>query len=156
MNYEEFKDRFIVLNCYGRDRKNAEGLILSNTAYLAIPEKPDDSHYTPLGRFKLRAGRVFKVVRLTEELGFKTELLYKAMLTVRRRTHFELGLWRIQGRDVFAIREGEFIVIIAPNTMDGDDKDVIIPFSQLVTHVNKNFMEKYKTWNTILTGRKIK
>ena len=152
MESEEFIQRFLLLECEGVRNRNPRTLILSSDKVIGIPVPYEEARFMSFGRFKLRKGRKGKVVTFVDGLSFSTYLLYRAMRVLHRRTRFELGLYTMSGGgEVFALREGENVLLVAPTIEDGSDT---LPFEEFVVRTNRTLFKKWKIWTRILYGRR--
>jgi len=156
MNAKEFKDRFLELECDEEDRTQqpVAGFYISSDKVLGIACHEDKhSRFMSFGRFKLKRGRHQKVVKFASDLYFYPNKLYRAMHVLHRRSKFEIGLFNMNNGEIFAMREGDNIVLIAPAIFDGEATDCL-SFQDIVIHGRKSFFEKWETWARILHGRR--
>jgi len=156
MDSKEFVQRFLLLECDPDDRNQSTGsIILSSCKTLGIPQVYDEANFMSFGRFRLKDRHKRKtVVKFAANLFFDSRLLYRAMHVLHRRRKFELGLYSMpNGGEVFAIREGENVVLIAPAIYDTSD-DFSLRFKEFVVRTNKTLLEKWETWARILHGRR--
>lgn len=157
MDNEEFIQRFLLLECYPEDRNQntTNNILLSSCKTLGIPTPYDEACFMSFGRFRLKDRHLKKkVVKFAASLFFDSRLLYRAMHVLHRRRKFELGLYSMpNGGEVFAIREGENVVLIAPAVYDTSD-DFSLPYKDFVVRTSKTLLEKWETWARILHGRR--
>jgi len=150
--YEDFILRFLRLEAEDIPQNPNYPWILSSDRTLGVPKKLEEWKFTSFGKFKLAGKRQRKPVSILG-LYFDSQRLYRAMCVLRRRKRFELGLYQMSSGEVFAIREGQNLILIAPAVFDGVPEGTI-EFKDFVTRINKSFFEKWKTWQRILTGRR--
>ena len=156
MDNEEFIQRFLRLE--GKDSRQdpTSNLILSSDRVMGIAKDFNEARFMSFGRFKLKGKHLKKErIAFTEDLGLNPILLYRAMYVLLRRKKFELGLYSLfEHSEVFAIREGNNVVLIAPASYESST--VCTPFDEFVVRVNKALFRRWKTWSRILNGRRAK
>lgn len=151
-------DDELVQRFLNRETKNSEQdptspFLLSRDRTLGLLKNPDHSSFMSLGKYKLKKPRLHgKPVHILG-LYFYPELLYRAMYIFHRRRRFELGLYQLSTDEVFAIREGDDIILIAP-VIFSDSAREYFEFKDLVEQVSKSFFERWKAWRRILQGKK--
>lgn len=151
---EEFLQRFLKIEARDSRQDPTSPWILSEDRILGVLKNFDEGKFISFGRFKLKGKHRKQIVRFTGDLFFNSELLFRAMYVLHKRKRFEFGLYSVPNdREVFAAREGENVILIAPALYSPEPTDSVL-FSDFVTRSNKTLFEKWKTWARILHGRR--
>jgi len=149
---DELVERFKRIETQDLEQGPQDPWYLSRDRVLGLIKQPDYSRFTSLGRFKLKSPRPHKVPVHILGMHFNADLLYRAMHIFHRRKKFEFGLYQMS-KQIFAMREGEDIILIAPAIFDSDPEKQI-EFKDFVERINKSFFEKWKIWSRILQGKR--
>lgn len=130
-------------------------LYLSDNAYFGIPKKLEEEKFFPLGKLRIKNREtVFKYLMLKKDFGVSCELLYQAMRVIRRRRKIYLGLYLLTGGWVFAIRNGEAIVLIAPTSGSRYESDNI-SLSKFFKGFSEKRWKEFQRWEKIINGKNL-
>jgi len=149
---DDIVSRFLDREARGCSQNSASEFLISEDKVIGLLKKVDYSRFNSFGRFKLKSKRCRH--RLIHIVGmcFDENLLYRAMYILHRRTKFELGLYQLGNGEVFAVKEGERIILMAPVTYVSPS--TVTEFQDFVVRPRKEFFKKWETWQRILIGRK--
>ena len=146
---EELQKRFKKYEIEGPVRVVSGTLLLSDDRTLGVPLVEEEGNYFSLGTFKL-VKRLKANVHVLLDKNINTELLFRAMRVLRRRKIFELGLYFLGYSQVFAVRNGKDMILLAPSV----GEKAMHKFSEITGKKLKEIKE-IEMWLKILQGRSI-
>jgi len=149
MNQEELLERFRKHEA--QSRKQSIGLILSDDGTLGIPIDWNEDDFVLFGVFKFKR-RVQGALEVTKDFYLRLSLLYRAMFLLRRRKRFTLGTYHLGNGWVFALREKDCLLLMAP--MEPYQGYEEVKLKDFVERVNKNKLETWEKWSMILRSPK--
>jgi len=146
---KEFIDRFKIL--YGRKGQAVTPQILvSDNHIIGIPMDFKEENYLEYGKFKFRKSLPCGIYLDVAGKLIDSRYLKEAMYVCRRRLKIRLGFYQLSAGWVFALREKDNVILIAPCLRERD-LGHINPLKDLVVRMPKKVKE-FNLWAKIMGG----
>ena len=150
---EELLRRYKKLTGAEDSLMNNNSILLSADSVTGLCLKWEPDKYIEFGSMRIkRRLPANHVLLVTGEMSLSLKYFYRTLRVFRRRTHFILGVYQLNSRWVFALREKDDLILIAP--VLSAETSRIHALSDLVVRPRVRPMKDWAKWRKILRAPK--